>query len=249
MRAAKRRRKMSNMMIKLALIGMGASCLLLADDAPIEQVQVTHTEHMDFPSGGVLHLKKSTGDLTVEGCDRPDIEITTIKSTKSYHPRDRAAAAKELDRIRLVPERHGDELTITTEFPKHEMLLRPFLGVSAFEMQYRIKVPRNARLIIDHDSGNVSIDDVTGDVHAKSGFGQIILHLPQDGNYAFDAKCDFGAVDSDFPGPEHERLVGGHGFISEAPPAGAQKMYARMGVGDITILKIRQPAPPAPLIR
>lgn len=112
MRAANRRRETGRVtfMLKiLVLIGIGASYLLMADDAPIVQVQTTHTERMDFPSGGVLHMTKSTGDLTVEGWDRPDVEITTIKSTKSYHPRDRTAAAKSLDRIRLVPERQGDD--------------------------------------------------------------------------------------------------------------------------------------------
>ncbi len=237
---------MEYMITRLLLIGVGATYLLMADDAPIEQVQVTHTDHVDFPSGGVLHLKKSTGDLSVEGWDRPDVEITTIKSTKSYHPRDRAAAAKTLDRIRLVTERHGDEVTVTTEFPKHNILLRTIRGVSAFELQYSIKVPRNARLVIEHDSGNVAVDDVTGDVHAKNGVGQIILHLPEQGHYAFDTKCDFGAVESDFPGPERGTIVG-RAFVTAAPPAGAQKLYARMGVGDITILKIRQPALPAPL--
>ena len=242
---------MKYMVRRLALIGtvsiaMGASGLLIADDAPIEQVQVTHTEHVEFPSGGVLHLIKSTGDLTVESWDRPDVEITTIKSTSSYHPRDRTAAAKTLDRIRLVTERHGDELTITTEFPKHNLLLRPLLGVSDFEMQYRIKVPRNARLIVEHDSGNVYVDDVAGEVHVKNGMGQIIFHLPENGHYAFDTKCDFGAIQSDFPGPERGGLID-RAFVTQAPPAGAQKLYAHMGVGDITILKIRQPAPPAPI--
>lgn len=237
---------MEYMITRLLLIGIGATYLLMADDAPIEQVQMTHTDRVDFPSGGVLHLKKSTGDLTVEGWDRPDVEITTIKSTKSYYPRDRAATAKKLDRIRLITERHGDELTVTTEFPKHNILLRTIRGVSVFELQYSIKVPRNARLIIDHDSGNVAVVDVTGDVQAKNGMGQIILHLPEQGHYAFDTKCDFGAVESDFPGPERGSLVG-RAFVTQAPPAGAQKLYARMGVGDITILKIRQPAPPAPL--
>jgi hypothetical protein len=237
---------MELMITRLVLLGIGAGLLLTGDDAPIAQVQVTHTQRLDFPSGGVLHLKKSTGDLTVQAWERPDIEITTIQSTKSYHTRDRAAAEKKLDRIRLVTERHGDELTVTTEFPKHEILLRPILGVSEFEMQSSIKVPRNARLVIEHDSGNIYIDNVTGDIEAKNGMGQIVLHLPENGQYAFDAKCDFGAVESDFPGPERGTLLG-RSFVTAAPPAGAQKLHVRMGVGDITILKIRQPALPAPL--
>lgn len=236
-------------MIKLVWIGAAASCMLMAgEDAPVEQVQVTHTERMDFPSGGTLRMLKSTGDLTIEGWDRSDMEITTVKSTKSYHPEDRKAAAQSLDRIQLVTARQGDELTITTQFPKHVLPMRLLRGVSAFELQYVIKVPRNARVFVEHDSGNVHIDDVTGDVHAKNGFGQITLHMPQDGHYAIDAKTRLGAVDSDFAGPEHGRYFDlGHAFISEAPPAGAQKLYARLGVGDITILKIRQPSPPPPL--
>lgn len=79
---------------------------------------------------------------------------------------------------------------------KHEVLTRLFRGVSSFELQYMIKVPRNARLIIDHDSGNVHVDDVIGNVQVKNGVGQITLHLPEQGHYAFGAKCDLGAVDS-----------------------------------------------------
>jgi hypothetical protein len=229
---------------------MAASGLLAANDAPDEPVQATHTERMDFPTGGTLRMLKSTGDLTIEGWDRSDMEITTVTSTKSYHPEDRTAAAKSLDRIRLVTARQGNELTITTQLPKHPLPLRPFVGVSAFELQYVIKVPRNAKLVIEHDAGNIYIDDITGDVHVKDGSGQIMIHLAQDGHYAIDAKTDLGAVDSDFAGPEHGRLLDlGHSFLSEGPPAGAQKVYARIGIGDITIMKIRQPSPPAPLDR
>lgn len=234
----------------LIATGMAAGCLLAASDAPDEQVQVTHTERMDFPSGGTLRMLKSTGDLTIEGWDRSDMEITTVKSTKSYHPGDRKAAAKSLDRIRLVPARKGNELTITTEFPKHTIPVRLIRGVSAFELQYVIKVPRNARLMIEHDSGNIYVDDIAGDIHVTDGSGQIMMHMPQDGHYAIDAKTDLGAVDSDFAGPEHGTWFNlGHAFLSEGPPAAAQKLYARMGVGDITIMKIRQPSPPPPLDR
>jgi len=236
---------MKRMLLKLTLIAIPAACLLLASDAPIEQVQTTHTERMDFPSGGTLIMKKSTGDLTIEGWDGPGMELTTVRSTKSYHPEDRAAAEKSLDRIKLVTARQGNELTITTDFPKHPLVARLFVGVSSFELQYVIKVPRNARVVVEHDSGNVHIDDISGDVSVKNGLGQITLHLPEKGNYSFDTKCDFGAVDTDFPGPEHGKLID-RAFVTQGP-SGSQKLYARMGVGDITILKIRQPQPPPPL--
>jgi hypothetical protein len=238
----------------LIAVGMAASGLLAASDAPLEQVQATHTERMDFPSGGTLKMLKSTGDLTIEGWDRADMEVTTVQSTKSYHPGDRKAAEKSLDRIKLVTARQGNEVSITTEFPKHALPMRLFRGVSAFELHYVIKVPRNAKLIIEHDSGNVYIDDIAGDVHVTNGIGQITMHMPQDRDYAIDAKTGVGAVDSDFAGPEHGRWFDlGHSFVSgglsEAPSGGAQKLYARIGVGDIAIMKIRQPSPPPPLDR
>lgn len=63
----------------LALIGLGISCMVLADDESQHFVQVTKTERLDFPSGGLLRLKNSIGQVTVEGWDRPDVELTTTK--------------------------------------------------------------------------------------------------------------------------------------------------------------------------
>lgn len=230
--------------IRLFLIVAATACLLVGDDAAVEPVEVTHTEHLDFPAGGVLHLDKSTGDLTVEAWDEPGIELTTVKSTKSWYVHDRSAAAKELDsRIRVTSERKGHELTITTELPKHPLLLRPLMGESSYEIEYRLKVPRETKLVIDHGSGNVYIDDVRGDIHVTAGVGQIVLHLPEDGRYAFNTKSEIGSVESDFQGHEAETPLLGRSFRSDASelPANAQKIYARILSGDITILKIRNP--------
>jgi hypothetical protein len=79
----------------IALLGM--SCQLSVGDEPRQRVQVVQTERSDFPSGGLLRFKNSIGELTVEGWDKPDVEITTIKSTKALYPRDREKVAHELD--------------------------------------------------------------------------------------------------------------------------------------------------------
>src|SRR5215469_16065662 len=104
----------------LVLTGLGIGCFLLAAEEPKEKVQVSKTERLDFPAGGTLRLKNSVGVLTVEGWDRPDVEITTIKSSKDpYDAREREKAANQLDRVRVAAERQGDELVITTDFPRH----------------------------------------------------------------------------------------------------------------------------------
>ncbi len=186
------------MMQKLAIVGLGFSCLLLADDDR-QRVEVAKTEHIDFQPGGVLRLKNSVGELTVEGWDGPGVELTTVRSTKAdYSPRERENAAKELDRVHVSAQHDGNELTITTEHPGGRGLACFFGGTSHFNLEYRIKVPANTRLIADHGVGEVHVDGLTSDIQVKVCQGEITLHLPEDGQYTTDAKSKAGSVFSEF---------------------------------------------------
>jgi hypothetical protein len=169
----------------IALIGCGTSCLLAAD-APREKAQMSKIERIDFPSGGTLRLKNSIGVLTVEGWDRPDLEMTTIKSSRVAYPAgEREKATHDLDHVHVVAERHGDELVVTSDFPRHRAfpLPNPLGRGTNFDLECRIKVPSTARLIVDHDVGEVNVDNLTGNIdvtlasrrdHAASaGGGQI----------------------------------------------------------------------------
>jgi hypothetical protein len=50
---------------------------------------------MDFPSGGLLKLETSIGQLFA-GWDRPELEITAVKTTKAtYDSESREAQARE----------------------------------------------------------------------------------------------------------------------------------------------------------
>jgi hypothetical protein len=213
------------------------SCLLLADDEPRQKVQVVHTERVDFPAGGLLRLKNSIGEVRVEGWERPDVEIATVKSTQvALAPRDREKASHELDQVRISVQRQGQELIVTTEFPRH-------LGVSrSLDLDYNIKVPMNARLAIDHGIGEVHVDNLTSDIHVTVRNGGVTLQLPPEGKYGIDAKSEFGSVTADFPGHEKRtRWLLGHQFVQGE--SAAHNLYLRVGFGDITIMKI--PPPPA----
>lgn len=225
------------------LTGILAASILLVSEVPVEQVQTTHTDHIDFPSAGVLKIEHSTGELSIEAWDQPGIEITTIRSTKSWYVNHRDDVLKKLDQIKLKTDRQGDQVTITTEVPKHDFFTRIFRGVSDFELEYIIKVPATAKLVIEHDTGDVNIFGVTGDLHVKNGIGQINIHVPQDGQYSIDARCDLGAINSDFGDAEHGRVIH-KSMVTQNPPAGTQKLYARQGFGDIVIQKIQIPAYP-----
>jgi hypothetical protein len=228
----------------LALSGLCA----VADDLPKQKAMVTNTDHFDLPAGVALRLNNSIGQLTVTAWDEPGVEITTIKSSKvEFDPKAREKALQELGRVKITGARHGDELVIQSEYPKHPVLARPFTGLTDFDLEYQIKAPRNSRLMISHDVGQVFIDGMTGDIHATNHMGDVELHLPQDGQYDIDARVKFGAVNSDFPGHAQRRHWLGHEFVHRGSPS-LRKLYLRVGVGDIIVLKIRTPAAPAPLV-
>jgi len=236
------------MRYRFAVIGLCLACLLPGDEAR-QKVQVSKTEKVDFPSGGTLRLQNSTGELTIEGWDQPGAEITTVTSSKeAYLPADREKATRELDRVHVTTKREGNELVVTSEFPHHRAF--PYVDslstVTNFDLEYRIKVPRNAKLIVKHDDGEVHIDDIGGNIEVKARQGLIALRLLSETPLSIDAKSDLGSINSDFAGNETRRpWPFGHQFVQSASPA-PQSLRLRIGYGDIVILKAHNPKAPPP---
>jgi hypothetical protein len=229
-------------MIRTLAVLFGMSFLLLADDDVAQKMQVTHTERVAFPSGGRLQLKNSIGELTVEGWDRPEVEITTIKSTKlAVESKEREKASRELDKVRVSAALQGGDVVVTTDFPRRRSLLptwrrRPD---TYFDLEYRIKAPMNASLSVDHASGEVHVDHLTSDIRATDCNGLISLQLPHDGQYDIDARSKLGDVISDFSGHKERKQWFGHRFVQGKPAP--HKLYLRVGIGDIVILRNSKP--------
>jgi hypothetical protein len=226
------------------MVVFGVSCLLFAGDEPKQKIQIAHTEHADFPSGGLLTLKNSNGELSVEGWDRPDVEITTIKSTKAvYAAQDRERVSRELDKVQVSVEHQGEGLVIATDFRRRRGLPPVSLWPAGdLDLEYHIKAPRNAKLAVDHGAGEVYVENLASDIHVTVKNGGITLLLAQEGGYNIDAKSHLGGVTSDFPGSERRRMwLLGHQF--EQRTTAAPTLFLRAGLGDITILKLPQPRP------
>lgn len=216
-----------------------------------DKITVTKTESGDFPTAGLLHLKNAVGMVTVTGWDQPGYEMITIKSTKTaVEAKDRgtsnAAANKTIESVKISTDRKGDEVTVSTAFPKHSKLARPLLGMTDFDLEYRIQVPYAARLDLEDVMGEINIEDTHGDLRASAGLGQINVRV-REGSYAIDAKCNTGAVNSDFAGVDLQRhwwIVKwpGQTFTASASASAqnqpAQKMFLRVSYGDIVILKM-----------
>lgn len=187
----------------VALLGIGGA---------MAQVQT-----LPMPSGGTVHVRKSAGEVAVEGWDRPEVELTVGKAVKG---------------AKVAMTQKGGEILVETAYAKRAHRDR---------LDYRIRMPRNAKLAVEHGEGEVHVAGLAGDIRATVSRGEIVLSLPADGKYGIDARASIGDVVSDFAGQSRRRpWIFGHWFES-GKQAGAHQLFLRAGFGDILILKIIQP--------
>ncbi len=199
-----------------------------------QQVEVTTSDRVAFAPGGTIRFSGSVGQLNVEGWDRPEVEISLTRYTESENvPARREQVTKELNLIKVTTTGQGTkELTISTGMPARNHFARLFDGRTKWNLDYRIRVPRDSKLVIEHDGGDLTVYDVAGDIEARDSHGSVMLLL-RDAPYSINAKSVFGDVYSDFDG-NMKRHVRGESFVHEAP-AGAHKIDVRVGSGTIKI--------------
>lgn len=231
--------KLASVVVPFTLLGV---TLTASGEGGIKQPpQKTATERVNFAPGGTIHIDGSYGNLSVDGWDRPEVEVTVIKSLPyGYKAKRSDQGAADLDRVRIVAEHKSPpELTISTELParKHAWM-PPFTRhtTGGVGVEYEIHVPRDSRLAIHHGTGSVSVNDVAGDIDASVGRGDILLWLRL-GSYSLDARTKFGIVSSDLEGNAHNRHLIGESFTQVNPPP-SHRLHLRMGFGGITLKEI-----------
>ncbi|HUB80521.1 MAG TPA: hypothetical protein VMB03_17070 [Bryobacteraceae bacterium] len=199
-------------------------------------VHISSTQNVPFQAGGTIRVNHSFGELWIQGWDRPDVEITVTKSPDElYGEKDKAKAGALADRVKVTADRASNgDLVISTDVSRYPKWLHPFSFTGDVMMQYRIRVPREAKLVVHHKDGEVLVSDMMSDIEATGRAGDIVVLLPQTGKYAIDARSRVGTLSSDFEGTFH------HGAWSSdfhrADPAPAHRVYLREGIGGIEIM-------------
>jgi hypothetical protein len=222
--------------LSAALVALFAMTLPLSAEAPRESVQSTTTQRLDFAPGGTISFDNSSGYISIEGWDQPQVEVTIVKSMQHYYkPQEKDQAARQLDQIQVTSDRRSDgELVILTKIPSRGFFTNLFHGKIRSEIEYRIRAPREAKLVIRHRGGYVLVRDMSGDIDATSRTGDIVLMLPDPGAYSIDAKTKLGGVVSDFSGADARDHLVGERFSSNIPPP-SHRLFLRVGLGGITI--------------
>lgn len=229
------------LLCSLAAIGALTLCSpAQAQTAAKQRAEVTTTERLEFGSRGTIQIVDSFGEVSVEGWDKPEVELTVAKKTqKQYEPKKLAKGLKELDRIRIEMERISESslLVIKTTFPSRTPA-RLMRGKTNVNLEYRIRVPRHSSLMIKHDIGEVQVANVDGDIEATNRIGEIHLRMPGENQYAVDARVKIGDVSSEFTPADYSRqkLLGAK-MESNLPPS-TRRLYLRVGIGDIQVSKM-----------
>jgi hypothetical protein len=217
------------------------SLALSAAEPARQEPTLTTTEHFDFAPGGTIRVTGSFGCVSVEGWDRPEVEVTVMRlKTGFYRGKALESATEKLKGVKVKAERRSDrELDISTTSPKYSHWFT-VPGSSAtrsgIDLEYEIRVPRNSHLVIHHGDGSVIIANVSGEIEASTRSGDVVALLPDPGPYAIDAKTALGTIYNDFGDPKHSVVIG-ESFAS-AKPGGAKRVYLRTGIGGISIQEI-----------
>jgi hypothetical protein len=214
---------------------------LLADDLSQDRVSSTHTERFNVSAAGAIRLENSFGQMDIEGWDRPEVEVTVVRSSVHlYDAKQRTEAQAHLETAQITAKQNGNDVVISTAYPPRNWFMRVLSGRGDIEIGYRIKAPHASKLIIDHHSGGLIVSNFSGDIHATVGDGQITLALAAGGQFAIDAQCKVGDVYSDLEGHAQRRHAWGKEFESPST-ASAANLYLRVRYGDIMIWKLQGP--------
>lgn len=214
---------------------------LAADDRPRQILSATQTARFNVSAAGAIRLENSFGEVDIDGWDRPEVEVTVVRSTEHYYDaQQHAAAQRRLEGVAVTTKQDGNDVIISTVYPPLNAFLHPLSRRSDIDISYTIHAPRAFKLIVDHNRGGVNVSGLRGDIQARVVNGQITLALDA-AEYKVDAKCTIGNVYSDFEGRDQRRQLIGKEF-QRASNAPAASLYLRVRIGDIVILK--ESAPP-----
>src|SRR5580700_2777066 len=94
---------------RIAIVTACIAAPLIAGGGNKQLIEITNTQSVPFQPGGAIHVDHSYGQLWIEGWDKPEVEITTIKSPDDlYAAKDQAEAAKHVENVKVTVNRKSD---------------------------------------------------------------------------------------------------------------------------------------------
>ena len=142
---------------------LGSASVALADSASLQM-------KMEIEETAVLDVSIDSGEVEVVGGDIDHVSIRALITVdERLSSSDPLKAGSVVSAIKRSPpiQIDGDRIMITS--------LKKRTHQRYVSMTYEILVPRNAKVSVHSDDGNVTVSGVTGPVQATSDSGKVIV--------------------------------------------------------------------------
>jgi DUF4097 and DUF4098 domain-containing protein YvlB len=160
------------MRIRLAALALSGFVLATAADAATLTQRFEKT--FPFQAGALLELDNTNGGVVVEPWNRNEVQVVAEKKVKAGSDE---KARELLGKLQIVAEPRGGGLRVETRFPKNGNGLFDWMSGNgtSFNVNYTIRVPRQARLDLETTNGGLNVKGTRGAAELESTNGQIAV--------------------------------------------------------------------------
>jgi len=208
-------------------------CVLCALCGPAfadEFSKVSHHAVRMF-SYGTLTVDTRYGDLQIEGWDEPRLEIEAEKVVQAGSE---AKAQPLYEMIRVDLEGQDKAVLLRTLYPPRRPW-RMFRGGTKLSVNYRIKMPYDANLILKAVDGEVRIRGIAGNQKVRVSYGDVEVNVPSIYNLrSLNARTRLGYVQSNLHGEDNAGFGPRLWFWN---PSGNQDIYIHVGMGGVYVYR------------
>lgn len=218
---------------------LSASCLcalvmLCLTHVPASADEFTQkSQHSIELMRGTVEIDTRVGDIFIEGWDKARVEVSAEKLVRAGSEKKAQSMFNRL-RIDLSTDDEQRIVYLRTHYPSRR-LWRPFKGESKLTVNYRIKMPYDANLILHCVDGDVRIEGVKGNQQLRINYGNVEINVPSVWELrSLQAHTWLGYVQSDLQALTQDDSGVGRN-ISFFNAQGRQEIEVRVRMGGVFV--------------
>lgn len=182
---------------------------------------------------GTVVIDTRVGDIFIEGWDKRFVEVQAEKVVRAGSEK---KAQPLFNRIHVKLSTDDEEriVYLRTQYPPRRPW-RPFKGESKLTVNYRIKMPSDAKLILHCVDGDVRIRGITGNQELKVNYGNVEIDVPSVWDLrSLQAHTWLGYVQSDLSAlTQNDAGIGRN--VSFFNAQGSQEIEVRVRMGGVFV--------------
>lgn len=161
------------MKMKKNVVSLGVLCALLVMfgvNPALAAQKVKHEEKfektLDLVKDGKVIIRNISGNIEVKTWNKAQVQIDALKVSKATTL---AKAKENMGKVKITITEENSTLRIKTEWPEKQI---KGLSVSIY---YTLMIPADASINAGTVSGNVTCEDISGDLKATTVSGNVIV--------------------------------------------------------------------------